>query len=279
MRFTKKTLEYLFALERGKRFWVLFLYALPIGAAAAALSPSWHYVSWLKNYTLENTDFLYNWNFGFGTYGKFVAVGALLVMGIVFFPILASIVSRSLRVGKFRAASPFADFNDSFFPVFYAAFTYFGIYLIYKLLTTLLLALWQLTAIKWLSMLLSVASLVAVFILVCFLLATTAAYVPIMSFAGIKPGRALHTSMQLTSKYIRPLFVAIALPLTLKTVLGCLISLIGIRWLSFAADIALNAFVAAYMVVFIMTAYYEMEEKKREDYPREYFFYKNKTFK
>ena len=138
MKYFIKTCEYLFKLEKGKRFFLLFLFALPIGVAIAAAMPQGSLINWLSDFNAA-TSFREAWSYN-GNINILVsglAVPITFVLILFFLSVMTTVISRSLRVGVFKAESVFRDCNESFIPVLQGAFGYIVTALLLKVLTDL----------------------------------------------------------------------------------------------------------------------------------------------
>jgi MFS family permease len=272
MIYLKKTLEYLFVLERGKRFFILFFLSIPIGIIAAYLSPNWEYTTWAMNYTTGNANFWSIWNFGNNGIVFPIAGAIMVVFAVIFLSIQATVVSRSMRVGIFKVNRLIGEFNESFFPSLYAVLSYLLMYLAYKCITTLFLILFQAINVVILSFVLSVIALFAVFVFSIIGISLTTLYFPIMTITGIKPQPAIIASLHKCSKNTSAFVLAMGLPILTINIIGALIGILQIPLLSEMVDAVLYSFLFCYINALAMVSYYELEQIKREDYPREYYY-------
>ena len=272
MNYLKKTFEYLFILENGKRLVTLFLLSVPAGITMSFVAPTWAMHDWIKNYEVGNTGFWYNWNLGEAGTTFWIALLVLFVFMVVTASVLSSIISRSLRVGVFKVNRVFDEFNESFFPALYAMVAYLVIFLASKSIMALFLVLWQNLSWVSLSMSLSLATVILVIVGICLFCSLTLIYLPLMTFNGLKPLDAFVTSLQKCGRGVWKLFPSIIIPIALIVTIGNLFGLLQIPLLSFIIDSVCYSFLIAYFVTLTMISYYGIEQIKREDYPREYFF-------
>lgn len=273
MTYLKKTLEYLFVLERGKRALFLFLISIPAGIALSYVAPTGMLTDWLSHYTLGNTNFWLLWNLGRERgYVFWVWLAAAYLATIFCVAVLSSVVSRSLRVGRFKVNRLIDEFNDSFFASFFTATIYLVLFIMGKALVTLLMVLWQTVPSIILSAGLSVFTLCAVLFGLCVFGSFTLLFLPLMSFNGLRPRPAFGGSVQKCGRTLWRIVPAIALPLAAFAVSGGLLMLVRLPILSKLWDIAMYSLMYSYMVTLTMVSYYDIENIRREDYPREYFF-------
>ncbi|MBO5775808.1 MAG: hypothetical protein J6R35_00375 [Clostridia bacterium] len=279
MIYLRKTFEYLFKLEKGKRFIVLFLLALPVGLAASFASPNYIYYQWLSNYSVGNLNFVdamfYN-----GTANPIsVAIGAgcALVAFMYCLSVISSVISRNLRVGLFSINRIIREFNECIFPCFYAIIFYALVAIIAKVLIALLMVLFQTFEGVVLSAILSVVSLIVVIALVCLLIAYGILFLPYMTFNGLRPLVAFtQATNRVGGRTLGKLYVAVFFPIIFNYIIG---GLVGIAQ-SFIASVIVETILYTYSIVYLVTlsfiSYYEINELPREDYPREFFYTKIK---
>lgn len=274
MRYLRKTLQYLLILENGKRLLTLFLISVPAGIAASFAFPTESVYEWIKNYSVGNTNFWQNWTLGGSRFAVWMGLLAMFMLLIFSISVMASIVSRSLRVGVFKVERLIYEFNESFFPAFFTVLLYILAYIVTKTIITLFLVLWQTLKFKALSLGLSLFTFALLLCGASLLLSYTVMFLPTMSFNGLKARDALIASVRKCGGKARKILPAIALPIAVVIVIGSLIAIFEIPLLSQIIDSVLYSLLFAYLLSLSMISYYEIEQLKREDYPREYFFRK-----
>lgn len=272
MIYLKKTLQYLFVLENGKRVLMLLILSAPAGIAMSFVNPTWALYDWLKDYSVGNTDFWHAWNLGAAGYTFWIALAVLFVLIIVSTAMVTTVVSRSLRVGAFKVNRVFDEFNESFFPSLYTILVYLVIFLIVKTINSLFLVLWQTLSSIALSATLSMLSMVITVFGLCIFASLMLMYLPLMTFNGLRPKDAFAVSLQKCGRELWRIVPSVAIPIAAVFLIGNLIGIFEIPLLSEIADSVLYSFLIAYLVTLAMVSYYEIEQIKREDYPREYFF-------
>jgi hypothetical protein len=272
MTYLKKTLEYLFVLERGKRAILLFLISVPAGVTLSFVAPTGMLTEWLSHYTVGNTDFWFLWNYGGRGLFFWIWLAVLYFLSVFCISVLSSIVSRSLRVGKFKINSLAEEFNDSFFAGIFTASLYMILFLVGKTLVTLLMVLWQTVRSVLFSAVLSGVTLLAVMFGMCVFGSFTLLLLPLMSFNGLRFRPAVAGSVQKCGRVLWRIVPALAVPLAVLAVSGGLLALIRISLLSKIWDIVAYSMMFPYLVTLTMVSYYDIENIPREDYPREYFF-------
>ena len=280
MLYFKKSLEYLFKLEKGKRFLILFLIALPCGVGMYFTAPTYVYHNWLDSFTVGDTNFVSALFFGGNAnYLRVLIAGAITVFTLMFFiSVMASIVSRNLRVGVFSINRRLIhEFNEAIIPSFYAVSTAMLVVIAGKLILATLLVLFQTIPNVVLSAILSTVALFLNITLVCYAISVAILYLPYMTFNGLRPFVALAQSAnRLGGRVGARMFGAVFVPVLIVYVIGALVGMAE----SFIASTIVESVLYAVTLVYILTlsfvSYYEINELPREDYPREYFYTKIK---
>ncbi len=279
MQFIKKTFEYLFKLEKGKRFLCLFLMALPVGFSIALTAPQHVYKTWMENFEVGNLTFISAFTFGGNANPWFTLIfGAVTFILLLFsISVMASVISRNLRVGVFSVNRLFQEFNEAFFPSFSAVLTATVLVVIAKIILSTLIVLFQTFSNVVLSALLSMFALLVIIILVCYIISLGILYLPYMTFNGLKARVALAESVnRMGARVGGRVFVSVLLIVLLNYLVGTLVSLAGSVIASIIVETLSYAFTLVYLVSLSFISYYEINELPREDYPREFFFTKIK---
>lgn len=279
MTFFKKTFEYLFKLEKGKRFLLLFLIALPSGICAAVAAPQRVYNEWLTNFKVGNLNFLDALMFnGTANYIRVLVAGIVCFVLLLFsVSVMASVISRNLRVGVFSVNRMFQEFNEAIFPSFSSVFTVFVVVVLCKVLLGILLVLFQTFKNVVLAAIFSCLALLLSIALVCYAVSVGILYLPYMTFNGLRPFVALAQSANRTGgRVLGRIFFAVFLPILLNYVVGGLVTIAHNTIVSFVLESLTYTFLLVYLVTLSFISYYEINDLPREDYPREFFFNKIK---
>lgn len=279
MKFLNKTLEYLLLIEKGKRFFILFLLSLPMGFFASLAMPSHIYVEWLKNFDVGNKSFLDAFQLA-GTQdylSMIIGVVGVTIFGIITLAIMATVISRSMRVGMFKPTRLIKEFNESFFPALYVAIIYIPVGVLLKVVFTVFLVFWQGMQVVSAALALSVITMVLFLIIVAGLISVSVLYMPYMTINGIAPFPAFHTSFsKCTGETGFKLLYATALPILVSVVLGALLGFVKILWVQLLVETLIYSALYTYLVTLSFVAYYEINDIQREDYPRNYILYKGR---
>lgn len=276
MKYLKQTFAYLFLIERGKRVLLLYLLSIPVGISFAMMFPSYPFLQWVLRADAEASGFWSNFTYGINGYVYWIGAGALLLTFVVFVALASTVVSRSMRMGKFRIVSVLADINDGFFPAAYMALTVIAAVTLLKTASSLVVGLWFRLSNPVLVSILNGACTVAIGVVAMYLATVLVAYFPLMIVNGLKPYSAFINSVRKCVRHKKHLFVGIFLPVATVTVGGILVSLAANPLASVLFDSFTYAFLVAYFIPFVLIAYYEIEGIGREDFTREYFFRKSK---
>ncbi len=279
MIYFKRTLEYLFKLEKGKRFLFLFLLGLPVGVGAAITAPHYVYNEWLANFTVGNRNFLDAMMFNGVANPLRVLIAGIVtfVLLLVCISIMASVISRNLRVGVFSVNRLFIEFNEAIFPTFFAVTSMMLVVILGKVLLGVLLVLFQTFGNVLLSQILSVFALTLNVALVCYAVSVGILYLPSMTINGLRPLVAFAESAnKLGGRKGGAMFLSIFLPMLLNYVIGGLVSIAQNLIVSFVVESVCYTLSLVYLVTMSFISYYEINDLPREDYPREFFFAKIK---
>lgn len=280
MLYLKKTFQYLFKLEKGKRFLLLFLIALPCGVGAYFTAPTYVYHNWLKDFSVGDKSYLSALFFnGNASPLRVVIAGVVTTIVLMFcISVMASVVSRNLRVGVFSINRRLMmEFNEAILPTFYAVLSAMGVVIVGKLLLATLIVLFQTITNVVLSAILSTFALFLNIALVCYAISVAILYLPYMTFNGLRPMVALAQSANRVGGRVGArIFGAVFCPILIIYVIGALVGMAE----SFIASIVVESVLYATALVYLLTlsfiSYYEINELPREDYPREFFFTKIK---
>ncbi len=277
MKYFKATAEYLFKLEKGKRFLTLFLLSLPVGVALAAASPVGRLYVWLSGYSTGIGSFAEVWCFQSAVSSLHTGVGiaAAFVLMLFFMSVSSTVVSRSLRVGVFGIKGVFRDFNEGFIPVLQAVFGYTLTALLIKIVMTALMLLAQGVSNIVLSAILSVFFMVLAYALMMLLMSIGITYLPYMTFNGLNSFSAYTAaSSSVSGKKFTGVFLSVAVPTAVAFALSFVVGVARNAVASFAVESLLNSVLITYYVALAFITYYEVLGLVREDYPKDYFYYK-----
>lgn len=280
MNYFKKTIEYLFVLEKGKRILILFLLALPMGISFAFLSSNTIFFNWIKDYSVGNQNFWHAWNF----YGQikslhmFIASVGCIISTFFSYSVMTTIISRSMRVGIFKINNLFYEANENFFAVFSFTITAIIVGVIFKALYSLFFTLWQGINSLYVSMTLSIITLILSICFLSIIFTYVCLFIPYMSINGLKAKAALTESISKFGKTrTRKLFFSIFIPIVISLIIGSLAGFSKYRFVGIIVDSILYTFLCVYLLSISFVTYYHVEGLERNDYTQEYYF-KNKRY-
>lgn len=280
MLYFKKSIEYLFKLEKGKRFLLLFLIAIPAGVGVFFTAPTYVYHNWLKEFTVGDRSYLSALFFnGHANSTRVLVAGAILIVILLFcISVMASVVSRNLRVGVFSINRRLAlEFNEAILPTFFAVISAMGVVIVGKLLLATLIVLFQTIRNVVISAILSTFALFLNVLVVCYAISVGILYLPYMTFNGLKPTVALAQSAnRMGGRTGAKMFGAVVVPILIIYVIGALVGMANSFIASLVVESVLYSFGLVYLITLAFVSYYEINELPREDYPREFFFTKIK---
>ncbi len=270
-----KTLEYLFVLERGKRFWTLFLLSLPTGFLVSSAMPEQAFYKYFSNYVTGNIGYWNTWNYNGALDYRITHIAGVLAFMVYLFvgAIMYTVVSRSLRVGVFRVSNPISECNESFFPTLYSAVFYLIILVLVKAVNTALTTFFLHVGNAGLSLGLTVTALILMYVWVSYVMTIGTLHVPFMVFNGLNPFRAFVMSAgRISGKTAIKTFPQIFLPVLLTVAVGTCAGIAQSRLISAIVGAVAYAMLITYLTAYSFVSYYEVNDMKREDYTREYYY-------
>lgn len=276
MKYFKKTIEYLFRLEKGKRFLILFLFALPVGIAIAVAMPQGALTRWFSAFEhVASFEGAWSYDGNVNVLISGLAVPAAFILALFFLSVMTTIISRSLRVGVFRAESVFRDFNEGFIPVLHGVFGFVVTALLIKVIMTLLMQLASEVTSAALAAALTVLIAIAAYVGFFMLVTLGILYLPFMCFNGLGAFAAFtQAAGKLSGGTYRRMSFAVILPSLLLPLVGMTLGIAESQVVSLIVESLLNTVLLTYFMALAFVSYYEISGLKREDYPREYFYYK-----
>lgn len=267
MKYIYLTLQYLFKLDKGKRFLFLMLFALPPCLALAYFFPITGYFDWFISYTGNYTSYPELW---LSLMNRNSLQIGLLILGYILLVIsisaITTIIIRSLRIGKFQVKSLFYLINENFFPALYLI-TFFIISLIlFQSLICLFLFLWQTLPGITLGFILSIAITLIGLVLMTLGYSNMVLWLPIMSINGLRPLPALGTSYSKNNTTKKSVFVAYLLAIVFVLMMGYLSYTFKNAWyLSWIINAISYAFMTIYFSTLSILAFFDIEGITRED--------------
>lgn len=267
MKYLYLTLQYLFKIDKGKRFLSLLIFAIPSCFVLAYYFPITGYMEWILNYTGNYSSYSELWlslverdTFKLGL----LLIGSILL--ILSISTVTTLTIRSVRVGKMQVNNVFFLVNENFFPSFFMMSFFILSLLLLQSVICLFLFLWQTISSFILSYILSLIILFLALILAIFICSRMALWLPLMSINGIKPIKALGISFAKTHPHRKSLFVTYLCLIIIIVSLGIVAFFLGDIWYLKWLINALNYTIATvFFVVTSILAYFDIEGITRED--------------
>ena len=259
---------------------LLFLIALPCGVGAYFTAPTYVYHNWLKDFSVGDKSYLSALFFNGNASPLRVLIAGVVTTIVLMFciSVMASVVSRNLRVGVFSINRRLMmEFNEAILPTFYAVLSAMVVVIVGKLLLATLIVLFQTITNVVLSAILSTFALFLNIALVCYAISVAILYLPYMTFNGLRPMVALAQSANRVGGRVGArIFGAVFCPILVIYVIGALVGMAENFIASIVVESVLYATALVYLLTLSFISYYEINELPREDYPREFFFTKIK---
>lgn len=267
MKYIKLTLQYLFQLDKGKRFFTLFLLALPSCFVLAYYFPITAYYDWFVNYAGNFASYgqlwLSLWNRDTLQIGILILGYCLLVLSVAS---MTTIISRSVRIGKFQLKSLFYLVNENFFPSFYAITFFIIAFLVLQSLLCLFLYLSQTIFNFLVGYISSIFFTLIVLFLGIMIFSTMIIWLPIMSFNGLKPFKALPIAYRKTRFDGKQIFLAYLFMVIIGIFLGALSFVFNnIFILCLLTNTISYTLITVYFITLNIISYFDIECITRED--------------
>lgn len=267
MKYIYLTFQYLFKIDKGKRFLSLLFFAIPSCLVLAYYFPITGYFEWFMNYTGDYSSYSALW---LSLVERDSLKLGLLLLGyiLLIFSVsaIATLTIRSVRIGKFQIKNPFYLINENFFPSFYLM-TFFMISLIIvQSLVCLFLFLWQTLPGYTLGYILSILIMLISLFFTTFIYSGMCLWLPLMSINGLRPFKAIGITYSKTHKERKLLFVTYLLAMSVIVLIGFIAYIFRdiwyIKWLINTANYAIAT---VFFAVLSILSYFEIEGIARED--------------
>lgn len=267
MKYIYLTLQYLFRIDKGKRFLSLLLFAIPSCLVLAYYFPITGYFEWFMHYTGDYSSYSDLW---MSLVERDSLRLGLLFLGYVLLIFSVSAITtltiRSVRIGKFQIKSPFYLINENFFPSFYLMTFFIVSLVIVQSLVCLFLFLWQTLPGYILGYILSIAIMLISLFLATFLYSGMCLWLPLMSINGLKPFKALGITFSKTHEQKKHLYIAFLFAIAITLLLGFIAFIFREIWYVKWLINTLNYTMATvYFTVLTILAYFDIEGIARED--------------
>lgn len=267
MKYIAITLQYLFRIDKGKRFLSLLLFALPSSLVLAYYFPITGYFDWFNNYTGSYISYSELW---LSLVQRDTLKVGLLFLGYFLMILSVSAIStltiRSVRIGRFQIKSPFYLINENFFSSFFLITFFILGWITVQSLLCLFLFLWQILPGYAVGFILSIIIMLISLFLATLFFTRVSLSLPLMCINGLKPLKSIGLAFSKTYPHKNKLLIAY------------IVAVIGILLLGFVAFIfqkiwyvklIINTLNYACAIVFFsvlsILSYFDIEGISRED--------------
>ena len=267
MDYFSKTFNYIFSHGKGKRFLVFALFAALPAAGLAYYFPASNLIHYLFNYR----------DFPHASWGElwlnlfpvkplgFLFIFLAFVLFVFFFSAITTIVTRHLRIGKFSVPKLSALFNENFFPALHFSFFVAVTLVIIHTFCTFFLYLWTFTYL-WLTITLSVFTIVVFVTLATYLYAAVTLWLPIMSLNGSSWLKSLQTAFIRSRGQTRKFLLSYAILLVIILIFGFAAFFTRHVWyVSWIITTVSYILLVVFTVNYSIISYFEVESITRED--------------
>ena len=269
----KKTLEYLFKYDGGKRFFLTWLFLLPPCVLVGFFFPTTKYMDFLFGFrTTEYATFGDLWTGVFPVFPyAWIALAAAAVLFVLGVGYVSSILTRHIRVGKLTFPNFFRSINNNFFPALtvtaFFLLTVFAAHVLFVLNAYI----WVHLASRLLGLVMTVLFFLLILIGMAYLMSSATLWLPYMSFTGTYVFRALGIAFYKSRNRQRQFF----LPCLFAVVFALAAGLAGYYCPLWYVDAIIHTLVYSVsltvMVTFTIISYCEVESVQREDLSRPFF--------
>ena len=265
MRYLKDTFSYLFIRGKGKRFAILFLFALiPSAMLAYGVRSETFLVNLISPPVYENwADVLLS--YFPSTYGL-ISAALGVICSIIATACIMGAVIRHFRVGDFSVGQISRSFNDYALPaVFYTAMCV-AIYAVAFIVYSLFAYMWYCLTSAVAYAVLSVIALIILASVTVYCMSSLTMWLPLMCVKGIYSHNALSSAFYQSrskQKFFLPGHITIALIVLCSSVISYFVS--DIWYASWIVDSIGYAIAYAFSLIFITTAFFGENRLPRED--------------
>ena len=272
MKYIKSTLQFLFVLDKGRRFLSLFLMILPTALIVSFVFPLDIYIKWVATYDAHYDTLLALWTSlqpASMTIGTFLL--ALFAI-VISYSAYNTLTLRCFRVGVFTVKGFLRSANENFFPAFYLVASLIIFYVFWQFILVLFLYLLQLSSSIAFIRLMSIILMIIWSVGLVFALLPFVVWLPLMAINGFGPTKAFGLALQKASTRTIP--IALSLGFLIAVIIGInfLSGFLAISFLSTIVNTISFAFAFCYVSVLSMIVYFDIEALTREDISRSLYF-------
>lgn len=264
MKYIKLTLQYM----RNKHFWKLVL-LVTVPCIAVALFTSF---STTANFIVHFFDADISTFAAVYRHTSEVDWKVLLglLASLLVFAMLCSIfigtMQRHMRTGTFAITNIGKRINEHFLPSLLTIASLFALIYIYGLSMTIGVSFWwAVTSNKIATFIMTIFSMIVMFFLVMYIICIFSLTCPNIVVTGQGIRDSVSYSLRASHRRLRPLFAAFSLPVVIFMAVQFANVFIEVRAVTIILDSIMNIAICSYYPVLIFVAYYDINEKDRED--------------
>ena len=194
-----------------------------------------------------------------------ILIGVCLVLAILL-SVYIGTMQRHMRTGRFAITNIFKRINEHFLPSVFTIATIFVMVYLYGLGMTISVTLWYLiTKNATATFALTIVSMVLLFLAMIYIICIFSMVTPHIVVTGSRFKDAVLHSLHVTHDNIGRLYLAFALPVVLLLAFQFAFVWCNIRIVHIVIDSLTMLFIGCYYPVLIFVAYYDINDKDRED--------------
>ena len=264
MRYVKLTFQYMC----NKHFWKLALMVLVPSVAISFFSSfgsTAHYLAFFFEQEDYSFKTVYHHISELDWKNLLILIAAAIILSVLL-SIYIGTMQRHMRTGTFAITNIFKRINEHFIPSLIAVVPIFIMIYLYGLGLTISITVWNLITHNAIATLvLSIFSMVLLFLAMLYIISIFCMVTPHMVVTGARIKDAIVHSLEVTHDNIFKLFFAFAVPILLILGLQFAVCWINVRVVDIILDSLTMLFIGCYYPVLIFVAYYDMNDKDRED--------------
>lgn len=266
MKYVKLTFQYI----KNKQFPKLVLISIIPAVILALLNSFSNIARYFLSFSSASSSMfqdIYINSTSFSLQNFFRGIVTILIITLVVAFFVNTIV-RHMRTGKFTLSKVFSRINDSFLAVLRLVIVAAACLFIYGVLNSILIYFWGVITkhIVWLTLVMSVISMTALFFLLLMIFSLLVLWVPTMVITGQPALSSLSSSIRAgREKRLNNLIFSIALPLLPAFALVYVIGIFDVKFLTFVMDFIICMILLLYYPVLSLVAYYDVMRLDRED--------------
>lgn len=266
MKYVKLTFQYI----KNRHFPKLVLISIIPAIILALLNSFSNTARYFLRFSSANSSvfqdiYINSTSFSWQSMLRGITTVLLITLVVAFF---INTIVRHMRTGRFSLAKVFSRINDSFLATLRLVIAAALCLFIYGLLNSMLIYFWGVITnhIVWLTLVLSIVSMTALFFVLLLIFSLLVLWVPTMVITGQPALSSLSSSIRAGRKNrLNNLIFPIALPLLPTFALVYIIGIFDIKFFTFVIDFIMSMILLLYYPVLSLVTYYDVMRMDRED--------------